>query len=276
MKLYLLLLIAALFTLGCDSQPKEIMIASNPGQAKVKLGQAELGLTPLKVKIENDTAIEVSKPGYQPFTTVLSPTADPNLIVILVEDGVNQINALKASPPGLPQTGAMKANAQPPQKSQPNDTLTQGLQQNLQLGATKEVLVVSKPCDANVRLNQKDLGTTPLKVTVQKDSAIEISKPGYRSYVNILSPGDQPHLIVTLNKEPARAKAATPRLSITRVKQLYQQGRINKLDYSAKIRQLEHQLETDLIDLKMLYKRGGINSYDYERRVREIKHRYRG
>jgi hypothetical protein len=57
---------------------------------------------------------------------------------------------------------------------------------------------------------------------------------------------------------------------------MYKQGRINKLDYSAKIRNLNHRMETDLLDLKMLYKRGGINKYDYKLRAKQIKYRYTG
>ena len=293
MKFYILLLVTALITLGCDTQPKEILIASKPSQALVKLDQAELGVTPLKIKIINDTEIVVSKPGYKPYTAILSPSEDPNQIITLEQQGLSQINPLMVSPPteaqitSVDDTGQFQAN----QLTEPEnsfDQVNQTLVQNPQFGQPKEILIASKPSEATVRLNQVNMGITPLKVTVQKDSAIEVSKSGYQSYVNILSSADEPNLIVTLEKNQSAAKSARPRhrssniakarprLNITQLKHMYRQGKINKLDYSAEVRKLEHQMESDLIDLKMLYKRGGINKYDYGSRVREIKYRYQG
>ena len=59
------------------------------------------------------------------------------------------------------------------------------------------------------------------------------------------------------------------------VKQMYRQGKINKLDYNAQVRKLKHQMKSELVDLKTLYKKGEINKHNYVRRVNEIKYRYK-
>ena len=283
MKFFFLLLVTALTSLGCDTQPTEILVASKPSQASVTLDQAELGVTPVKIQIIEDTKIVISKPGYEPYAAVLSPSEDPNQIFTLEQKEMSQVNSLITSPSTEDQitsdnnTGQFQTNQLPDQKKSSD--------QKPQPGEPKQILVASKPSEATVRLNQKDLGVTPLKVIVVKDSAIEVSKPGYQSYVNILSYADEPNLIVTLEKNQSTTKATRlrptaartkPRLTIYAVKQMYRQGRINKLNYSARVRKLEYQMKSDLLDLKMLYKRGGINKYDYGRRVNEIKYRYKG
>ena len=58
MRVFLLLLVTMLVTAGCDKEPKEILIASNPGQAVVKIDQAEIGVTPIKVKVAKEIAID--------------------------------------------------------------------------------------------------------------------------------------------------------------------------------------------------------------------------
>lgn len=297
MKFYILFLITALITLGCDTQPKEIMIASKPSQASVKLDQADVGITPLTIKIQKKITIEVSKPGYKPYTTVLSTADDPNLIITLERDELAQVDSSMMYPLTEDQIPAIKnneqfqanqlaaSNDQVNQLAGPND---QALVQNPPLGQAKEILIASKPSEATVRLNQAKIGLTPLKVVVQKDATIEVSKPGYQSYVNILSSTDEPNLIVTLEKSQSVARPARPakprlninktrsRLTITELKHRYRQGRINKLDYSAQVRKLKHQLKYDLADLKMHYKRGGIDKYEYQRRAKQIKYRYEG
>jgi len=290
MKFYILFLITALTTLGCDTQPKEIMIASRPSQASVKLDQAEVGMTPLTIKVQKDVTIEVSKPGYKLYTAVLSTAEDPNLVITLERDELAQVDSSLLQPltedqiPTIDNSGQFQAN----QLLDPNDQVNQGLVQNPPLGQAKEILIASKPSEATVRLNQADIGITPLKVVVQKDAAIEVSKPGYQSYVNIISSTDEPNLIVTLEKNQSASRPARPakprlsiakartRLTITELKHMYKQGRINKLDYSAQVRKLKHQLKYDLADLKMRYKRGGIDKYEYQRRAKQIKYRYEG
>ena len=151
------------------------------------------------------------------------------------------------------------------------------------LGEPKEILIASKPSNANVRLNQVDMGTTPLKIIVQKNSILEVSKPGYQSDSRIVSSVDESNMIVTLEKsgsvkkkQPVAKASVKPRMTIRSVKQMYKQGRINKLEYSEKVRNLKHRMQTELVDLKMLYRRGGINKYEYKLRAKQIKYRYTG
>ena len=271
MRFYILLLMTALITVGCDTQPKEILIASKPSQASVKVDQVELGMTPFTIKVQKDITIVVSKLGYKPHTATLSSSDDPNLIITLEEERISQIDPSMIYPP----TEDKITTVDGVQQFQP-------LLENPQLGQPKEILIASKPSNANVRLNQVDMGTTPLKIIVQKNSILEVSKSGFQSSSRIVSSLDESNLIVTLDKNGSIkkrrpvAKSAPPMLTIARVKQMYRQGKINKLDYSAKIRNLKHRMETELIDLKMLYKRGGINKYDYKLRAKQIKYRYTG
>jgi len=201
----MLLLIAAVITIGCDTQPTEILIASKPGKALVKLDQAELGVTPITIKIIKDTKIVVSKPGYKPHTVVLSPSDDPNQVVTLEKEGLSQMSSLMGYPPTEAQI-TTNEGTDPFQISPLDDPAYeldqdhQDLAQNPQFGQSKEILIASKPSEASVRINQIDMGKTPLKVLIKKDSAIEVSKSGYRSYVRILTPTDEPNLIVTLEK----------------------------------------------------------------------------
>jgi rare lipoprotein A (peptidoglycan hydrolase) len=273
----------ALTTIGCDTKPTEILVASKPSQASVTLDQAELGVTPVKIQIIEDTKIVISKPGYEPYATVLSPSEDPNQIFTLEKKEMSQVNSLTTSPPTEAQLTSIE-NTEQFQGDQPT-YLKNPIDQKAQIGEPKKILIASKPSEATVRLNQENLGVTPLEVIMVKDSALEVSKPGYQSYVNILSYADEPNLIVTLEKNQSASKTTRPRptvarkkprLNISDVKQMYRQGRINKLKYSARVRELEYQMKSDLLDLKMLYKRGGINKYDYGRRVNEIKYRYKG
>ncbi len=285
MKNYILLLIAAVIMIGCDTQPKEILIASKPGQALVRLDQAELGVTPLTIKIIKDTEIVVSKPGYKPQTIVLSLADDPNQVVTLEKA---QMSSLMGFPPTEAQITSNENidNFQISALDDPIYELDQDLAKNPEFVQSKAILIASKPSEASVRINQVEMGKTPVKVLIKKDSAIEVSKPGYRSYVQILTPTDEPNLIVTLEKNQSVAKSArTPRLkraktkqrlNFTKLKQMYRQGKINKLDYKAQVRKLKHQMESELVDVKMLYKKGEINKYNYVRHVNEIKYRYKG
>jgi hypothetical protein len=273
-RFYILVLMAALITVGCDTQPKEILVASTPSQASVKVNQAEVGLTPFTIKVQQDITIVVSKLGYKPHTAVLSSTDDPNLIITLEEEERTQVNSSMIYPPTEDQITTIDGAQQ-----------FQTLIQDPQAEQPKEILIASKPSNANVRLNQKEMGTTPIKIIVQKNTILEVSKSGYQTSSSIVSSLNEPNLIVTLEKSlssekerpVAKAKSVKkPRLTIARVKQLYREGRINKFDYSAKIRNLKHRMDTDLIDLKMRYKRGSINKYDYKLRVKQIKFRYTG
>lgn len=272
MKFYILLLITALITVGCDTQPKEILIASKPSQASVKIDQAEVGVTPFTIKVQKDIKIEVSKPGYKPYTAVLSASDDPNLIVTLEEQGMGLIDPSMIYPPTEDQIITVDGVQQ-----------FQPLMESPLLGEPKEILIASKPSNANVRLNQVDMGTTPLKIIVQKNSILEVSKPGYQSDSRIVSSVDESNMIVTLEKsgsvkkkQPVAKASVKPRMTIRSVKQMYKQGRINKLEYSEKVRNLKHRMQTELVDLKMLYRRGGINKYEYKLRAKQIKYRYTG
>ncbi len=271
-RFYILILMAVLITVGCDTQPKEILIASTPSQASVKVNQAEVGMTPFTIKVQKDITIVVSKVGYKPHTAVLTYSDDPNLIITLEEEEGAQVNSSMIYPPTEDQITTIDGVQQ-----------FQTLIQDPQVGQPKEILIASKPSNANVRLNQVEMGTTPIKVIVQKNTILEVSKSGYQTASSIVSSLNEPNLIVTLEKSlssekkrPIAKSVKKPRLTIARVKQMYREGRINKFDYSAKVRNLKHRMETDLIDLKMLYKRGGINKYDYKLRVKQIKFRYTG
>lgn len=275
MRVFLLLLVTMLVTAGCDKEPKEILIASNPGQAVVKIDQAEIGVTPIKVKVAKEIAIDVVKLGYKPYTATISPSDDPNHIVTLEKKGLAQQNtALLNYPPSESQIPKVIAN----QTYQIAQTVTPEGSSGQQFEQPVEILIASEPCNAKVLLNQVDRGTTPLLLNIAKNSVIEVRKTGYQSYVNQLSSADAPNLIVRLekNQSVAKPKSSISGLNITKLKHMYWQGKINKLDYSARLRELEHRMESDLINLKMRYKRGGINKYDYERRAKQIKYRYKG
>lgn len=272
MRAFLLIVVSAFITLGCDDEPKEILIASKPGQAIVKIDQAEVGVTPVKITIIKETTIDVVKPDYKTYTTVLSPSDDPNLIVTLENESLSQNSNHFSSPLSEDQISQFDQSYQ---VTQPSDTV--GLSEQ-QFDRPVEIFVVSEPSDANIRINQVDKGTTPLILNIAKSSVIEVSKVGYRPYVNQLSFTDAPRLIVRLEKkQPAtKPKRATSPSNISELKHLYQQGKINKLDYSDKLRELQYKMKSALIDLKMRYKRGGISKSDYQLRARQIKYYYKG
>jgi hypothetical protein len=72
---------------GCVKAPREadILIASKPGDATVTLDGAELGTTPLKLKVRGETVLDVELEGYETQQVAISPGSDPNVIVELEE-----------------------------------------------------------------------------------------------------------------------------------------------------------------------------------------------
>jgi hypothetical protein len=61
-----------------------VTIATVPAGATVALGGAELGTTPYRMQLKDETVVEVSLPGHETQSVTVRPDGDPNLIVKLV------------------------------------------------------------------------------------------------------------------------------------------------------------------------------------------------
>lgn len=80
----------------------------------------------------------------------------------------------------------------------------------------------------------------------------------------------------TEKNTPPPPKKKAPRLTITRVKAMYNQGKISKQEYSQQVRQLKYQMKSELARLKERYNRGELSKSDYNQRARQIKYFYIG
>ena len=70
-----------------EAADKEVLIASQPSQAKVLLQGAEVGATPMKMLIRGDTNVVLEKEGYVRQALMLTQKSDPNVVVTLVPSG---------------------------------------------------------------------------------------------------------------------------------------------------------------------------------------------
>jgi hypothetical protein len=75
-----------LAVVACGGAEREILIASNPGQATVRLAGADLGLTPVTVKVAGETTFTVEKRGYVAQEVLITRRSGPNVVVELVKE----------------------------------------------------------------------------------------------------------------------------------------------------------------------------------------------
>jgi len=80
---------------------KEVLIASQPTGAKILLKGAEVGATPMKLLIRDDTNVVLEKDGYVKQALMLTPKSDPNVVVTLVPSG-EEVAAAEVAPTAAP------------------------------------------------------------------------------------------------------------------------------------------------------------------------------
>ena len=76
------IMIAAMVGCGGTTE-KQVLIASNPAGAVVKIGGAEVGHTPVSLTFAEETTISVEQTGYESQELQVDKSTGPNLIVEL-------------------------------------------------------------------------------------------------------------------------------------------------------------------------------------------------
>ena len=76
--------VAVAMTAPQEVADKEVLIATVPTGAKILLKGAEVGATPMKLLIRDDTNVVIEKEGYVRQALMLTPKSDPNVVVTLV------------------------------------------------------------------------------------------------------------------------------------------------------------------------------------------------
>ena len=65
-----------------------------------------------------------------------------------------------------------------------------------------EILIASQPSAAIILMDGMEIGVTPMKLKMSKDTQIQIRKNGYLPYTEIMSVGGNPNLLARLEKAP--------------------------------------------------------------------------
>lgn len=76
--------VAVAMTAPQEAADKEVLIATVPTDAKILLKGAEVGSTPMKLLIRDDTNVVIEKEGFVRQALMLTPKSDPNVVVTLV------------------------------------------------------------------------------------------------------------------------------------------------------------------------------------------------
>ena len=86
MRCIVLAVVASGLVLGGCGGPRQwqVLIASEPAGATVKIQGSEVGHTPVSMVFEEDTAITIEQRGYESQEVVITPGTGPNLVVNLV------------------------------------------------------------------------------------------------------------------------------------------------------------------------------------------------
>ncbi len=101
-----LIIVFGLMSIGCGGpRQRQVLVASTPVGAVVKIQGAEVGHTPVSLTFEGDTSITVAQKGYEPQDVVVTSKTGPNLVVNLVqievpesqEVGYTTMNQIKAA-----------------------------------------------------------------------------------------------------------------------------------------------------------------------------------
>jgi hypothetical protein len=90
----ILLVICCVSLAGCLAFPggekeegpaeHQVLIASNPGEARVMMDGAELGTTPLELTVTEGAVVSVEKEGFEPEELVFGADVGPNVVVQLM------------------------------------------------------------------------------------------------------------------------------------------------------------------------------------------------
>jgi len=148
----------------------------------------------------------------------------------------------------------------------------------------KEILIATKPAGATVYLASAKAGTTPMKITVSKETKIEVKKEGYISQGILLSAESDHNLVVDLEKAPIVQKQVNLKmqaykpatLSIAKLQAMYRQGEISKSDYAQKVNQAKYKMKAETTNLIQRYKQGEMDKSTYSQKLRQIRHKYQG
>ena len=146
-----------------------------------------------------------------------------------------------------------------------------------------EILVASNPVGATLLMAGTEIGTTPMSVSVRKTTPVNLRLKGYESSQVFLDPKGE--LIMTVALEPA-AKAPTPQVAappkstgprtIASAKQLYREGKLDKVEYKQQVTRLKYAMKSELDTLKTRYRKGELDKLEYQKKARAIKYRYGG
>lgn len=92
---------------GTQAFDKEVLVASQPSDAKIFLKGAEVGATPMKLLVRGDTNLILEKEGFVKQALLITPRSEPNVVVRLVPDdaeGDGEAEVEETDPSDTPQT----------------------------------------------------------------------------------------------------------------------------------------------------------------------------
>jgi hypothetical protein len=104
--------LAVAVTAPQEAADKEVLIASQPSQAKVLLKGAEVGATPMKLLIRGDTNVVLEKEGYVRQALMLTQKSDPNVVVTLVPSGEAAASSTEPAAVATAETNAQKSSSE--------------------------------------------------------------------------------------------------------------------------------------------------------------------
>lgn len=148
--------------------------------------------------------------------------------------------------------------------------------------ADRQILVASKPGEATVTLDDAELGTTPMQLTVAggETTTVTVSKEGFESQQVALSADTGPNLVVELTALPtptALPAAAGPRYTTMRqIKIAYREGDISRSQYDEYKREINRRRKVELDQAKADLRAGHLTEGRYKKKVRVIKAKYEG
>jgi len=217
-----------------------VLLVSKPPKAKVYQAGKLLGETPLKVDASSAVVLDLTKAGYNTTRVVLDPSSPPRTIVQLQRKPTVIINS-------TPENATVYMNGRPVGKTpfvcmaNKVTTLEVGAERhgtetitvspdspsriNVKLKPLPYVTVDSVPSGAKLyRLGGLQLiGTTPVSLLVENDTALELHKPGYEVKIFSLSPDagrsvkiplkkreEKQIKTITINSIPSGAKVYRP------------------------------------------------------------------
>lgn len=146
-----------------------------------------------------------------------------------------------------------------------------------------DIVVASNPAGAKLLMAGTEIGTTPMSVSVRKTTPVNLQLKGYEPRQVFLDPKGELIMTVALTPEkeaPTPQVAAPPKsakqMTLASAKQLYREGKLDKVEYKQRVTKIKYAMKTDLETLKTSYRKGELDKLEYQKKARAIKYKYGG